>query len=60
MVEVQSWVLSRYERLWSAFGDRRFTRDEAVDVLRRFEGSAFSEDSVNVLLSEMRRAGLLV
>ncbi|MEM2294263.1 MAG: class I SAM-dependent DNA methyltransferase [Nitrososphaerota archaeon] len=52
--------MSRYERLWSAFGDRRFTRDEAVDVLRRFEGSAFSEDSVNVLLSEMRRAGLLV
>ncbi|MEM5867582.1 MAG: class I SAM-dependent DNA methyltransferase, partial [Candidatus Aenigmatarchaeota archaeon] len=60
MVKVQNWVLSRYERLWSAFGDRRFTRDEAVDVLRRFEGSAFSEDSVNVLLSEMRRAGLLV
>ncbi|MEM4203699.1 MAG: class I SAM-dependent DNA methyltransferase [Candidatus Methanomethylicaceae archaeon] len=60
MVEVQSWVLSRYERLWSVFGDRRFTRDEAVEVLRRFEGSAFSEDSVNVLLSEMRKAGLLV
>ncbi|MEM2029853.1 MAG: type I restriction-modification system subunit M [Archaeoglobaceae archaeon] len=60
MVKVQSWVWSRYERLWSAFGSRRFTRDEAVDVLRRFEGSAFSEDSVNVLLSEMRKAGLLV
>jgi len=60
MVEVQSWVLSRYERLWSAFGDRRFTRDDVVEVLRRFEGSAFSEDSVNALLSEMRRAGLLV
>ncbi|MEM1582063.1 MAG: class I SAM-dependent DNA methyltransferase [Candidatus Bathyarchaeia archaeon] len=60
MVEVQSWVLSRYERLWSAFGDRRFTRDEAVEVLKRFEGAAFSEDSMNVLLSEMRRAGLLV
>jgi len=60
MVKVQNWVLSRYERLWSAFGDRRFTRDEAVEVLKRFEGDAFSEDSVNVLLSEMRRAGLLV
>jgi type I restriction enzyme M protein len=60
MVEVQSWVLSRYERLWSAFGDGRFTRDDVVEVLRRFEGSAFSEDSVNALLSEMRRAGLLV
>jgi len=52
--------LSRYERLWSAFGDGRFTRDDVVEVLRRFEGSAFSEDSVNALLSEMRRAGLLV
>ncbi|MEM1718417.1 MAG: class I SAM-dependent DNA methyltransferase [Thermosphaera sp.] len=28
--------------------------------MKRFEGDAFSEDSVNVLLSEMRRAGLLV
>jgi type I restriction enzyme M protein len=46
--------------LWSAFGNRRFTREEAVEVLKRFEGVAFSEDSMNVLLSEMRRAGLLV
>lgn len=30
-----------------------------VEVLRRLEGSAFSEDSVNALLSEMRRAGSL-
>jgi len=59
-LESQRWVLSRYERLWSVFGDRRFTRDEALKALRRVEGDAFSDDSMNVLLSELRRAGLLV
>jgi type I restriction enzyme M protein len=58
--ESQPWVLSRYEKLWSAFGDRRFTRDEALKVLRELEGDAFSEESLNVLLSEMRKAGLVV
>jgi len=56
----QRWVLSRYERLWSVFGDKRFTRDEALEALRRVEGPAFSEDSLNALLSELRKAGLLV
>jgi hypothetical protein len=45
--ESQPWVLSRYEKLWSAFGDRRFTRDEALKVLRELEGDAFSEESLN-------------
>ncbi|MCS7144516.1 MAG: type I restriction-modification system subunit M [Archaeoglobaceae archaeon] len=57
--KVPEWVLSRYEKLWSFFGDRSFTREEAVDVLKRFEGSAFSEDSINALLSEMRKARMV-
>jgi type I restriction enzyme M protein len=31
-----------------------------LEALKRVEGSAFSEDSLNVLLSELRKAGLLV
>jgi type I restriction enzyme M protein len=46
--------------LWSVFGGRRFTRDEALEALRRVEGDAFNEDSLNVLLSELRKAGLVV
>jgi type I restriction enzyme M protein len=60
MADVQSWVLSRYERLWSVFGRRKFTRDEALEALKGLEGSAFSEESLNVLLSELRKARLLV
>jgi len=60
LVNVQSWVLSRYEKLWSVFGRRKFTRDEAFEALKSVEGSAFSEESLNVLLSELRRARLLV
>jgi len=56
----QPWVLSRYQKLWSVFGGRRFTRDEALEALRRLEGDAFSEESLNVLLSELRKAGLLI
>jgi hypothetical protein len=52
--------LNRYQKLWSVFGDRRFTRDEALEALRRLEGNAFSEESLNVLLSELRKAGLLI
>jgi type I restriction enzyme M protein len=60
MADVQSWVLSRYERLWGVFGGRKFTRDEALEALKGLEGSAFSEESLNVLLSELRKARLLV
>ena len=59
-MESQPWVLSRYQKLWSVFGDRRFTRDEALEALRRLEGDAFSEESLSVLLSELRKAGLVV
>jgi len=59
-LESQPWVLSRYQKLWSVFGDRRFTRDEALEALRRLEGDAFSEESLSVLLSELRKAGLVV
>ena len=52
--------MNRYQKLWSVFGDRRFTRDEALEALRRLEGDAFSEESLNVLLSELRKAGLLI
>jgi len=46
--------------LWSFFGEKRFTRDEALEALKRVEGDAFSEDSLNVLLSELRKAGLVI
>jgi len=58
-LESQPWVLSRYEKLWSIFGNKRFTREEALEALKRIEGDAFSEESLNVLLSELRKAGLL-
>ena len=59
-MESQRWVLSRYEKLWTVFGGKRFTRDEALEALKRIEGPAFSEDSLNLLLSEFRKAGLVV
>ena len=54
------WVQTRYELLYSIFGDRKFTLDEAVEALKRVEGMSFNENSVNVLLSEMHKAGLVV
>jgi type I restriction enzyme M protein len=58
-METQPWVRSRYDKLWSIFGNKRFTREEALEALKRIEGDAFSEESLNVLLSELRKAGLL-
>lgn len=57
--EIADWVKQRYERLWSAFGDKKFTHDEALDALRKLEGSVFDKSSLNVLFSELRKAGLL-
>ena len=59
-MELQNWILNRYKVLWSIFGSRRFTRNEVSEVLKQVEGNAFSEDSLNVLLSELRKAGLIV
>jgi type I restriction enzyme M protein len=59
MEDHKRWYYSRYEKLWSVFGSRRFTREEALEALKRIEGDAFSDDSLNVLLSELRKAGLL-
>jgi type I restriction enzyme M protein len=58
-METQSWILSRYDKLWSIFGNKRFTQEEALKALKRIEGDAFSEESLNVLLSELRKADLL-
>ena len=52
--------MNRYEKLWNVFGESRFTREEAFKALRSIEGDAFSEESLNVLLSELRRAGVLI
>jgi len=60
LADVQDWVLSRYVKLWEAFGRRKFTREDVLKVLKRVEGEAFSEASLNVLLSELRRGDLLV
>ena len=53
------WVRSRYELLWSVFGRRRFTRDEAFEVLKN-EGLELSGEALNQLLSVLRRNGLVV
>ncbi|KPV63891.1 MAG: N-6 DNA Methylase [Candidatus Bathyarchaeota archaeon BA2] len=58
MVEVEPWVKSRYEKLWSTFGQKRFTREEAMGALKRV-GDDISDEALNLLLSNLRRNGLL-
>jgi type I restriction enzyme M protein len=58
--KTQQWILSRYDKLWSVFGNKKFTREEALEALKKIEGDAFSDDSLNVLLSELRKNDLLI
>lgn len=54
---VQKWLNKRYEALKEAFSGSQFRSEEAGEVLKKkFEAG---EDQVNVVLSELRRAGLL-
>jgi type I restriction enzyme M protein len=51
------WIDIRYEILWEAFGRRPFTRAEALAVLSR--KTQEREESINVILSELRKEGRL-
>ena len=48
------WILRRGKVLWEKFGDRKFTFDQAKDILE-------DDDSrmVAVVLSELKRSGWL-
>ncbi|MEM2875216.1 MAG: class I SAM-dependent DNA methyltransferase [Candidatus Hadarchaeales archaeon] len=50
---LEKWLEDRRSVLWRAFGERPFTRPEAIEVLKE-DGK-----TVNVVLSELRKAGWL-
>ncbi len=51
------WLESRYNKLWNSFRDKKFTRDEAVSVLKELKDDG---STVNVILSELRKTDRLV
>ncbi|MCD6575604.1 MAG: type I restriction-modification system subunit M [Nanoarchaeota archaeon] len=57
MAKKQSWLDLRYDTLFSSFGNKSFTLDDAFKVLKE----KLNEDkkSVAVVLSELRKKGLL-
>ena len=57
MMELTKWLESRYSILWDTFQDKAFTRSDAVAALKEKWGD--DKQSVNVILSELRRAGRL-
>lgn len=60
MSELPDWVKTRYEKLWSAFGKKKFTREEALEILKEVEGKeTLSEDALNLLLSNLRKSRLV-
>ncbi|MGQ9691812.1 MAG: class I SAM-dependent DNA methyltransferase, partial [Thermoproteota archaeon] len=59
MNEMEPWVRSRYERLWSIFGERKFTYDEALQALEDTP-ERISKEALNLLLSNLRRNGFLM
>lgn len=54
---LEKWLERRYEILWDSFQKRTFTRSEAASVLK--EKLKDDQKSVNVVLSELRKAGWL-
>jgi type I restriction enzyme M protein len=58
MFELQDWVKARYEKLWSVFGQKKFTQEEAMKVLKE-KGDAIGEDTLNLLLSNLRKSRLV-
>jgi type I restriction enzyme M protein len=56
-VGLEKWLETRRSALWKAFEEKQFSRSDAVAVLR--EKLRDDEKSVNVVLSELRRAGWL-
>lgn len=55
-LELPQWIEKRYKTLWEAFGDRPFRVEDAARKLS--ENYDDSEEGVNVVLSELREAGL--
>ena len=54
---VTSWLEKRYEALWRTYKDSTFRFDQAANILNKnFEDS---EDQINVILSELRKSGLI-
>lgn len=54
---IQSWLNKRYEILWTRFKDYQFRLRDASAVLKDKMNDA--KDQVNVVLSELRKAGML-
>ncbi len=54
---LSKWLEERYLGLWNVFQDRPFTRSDAVAALR--QKLKENERNVNVILSELRKAGRL-
>ncbi|MCX8014525.1 MAG: N-6 DNA methylase, partial [candidate division WOR-3 bacterium] len=52
-----NWLRNRYDVLWSTFGAERFTFANAVNVLK--SKTMENEGNVNVILSELRKAGFI-
>jgi len=57
MISLTKWLEDRYSALWDVFRDRPFTRWDAAATLK--EKLKESEQSINVILSELRKAGRL-
>lgn len=56
-MKIRKWLDERYKILWESFGGNSFGFDEAVQVLRdKIHGPP---EQVNVILSELRKGGLL-
>ena len=54
---MQKWIEKRYTVLWEAFRSSPFRVRDAARVLKeKFEAS---EEQVNVILSELRKRGML-
>jgi len=54
--EFPSWLEKRYSLLLDKLGDREFNREQAIEVLTELKDS---EDTVAVVLSELRKLGLV-
>ncbi len=54
---IPNWLNKRYEILWEAFESSPFRVDDAAQVLK--EKLEDSEDQINVILSELRKEGVL-
>jgi len=56
-MKIRKWLDERYKILWESLGGNSFGFDEAVQILR--DKIHDPPEQVNVILSELRKAGLL-